>query len=96
MPISIALLFCIPIGILFYFEGRWLIRYAFGRFEQRERRAACFFGVLGASLIPLIFCFGLIEHVFPGRLGETMAIGFFVAAFWALVGPIFANLIERK
>lgn len=96
MPISIALLFCIPIGFLFYFEARWLIRYALGRYEQRERRAARLFGVFGASLIPLIDCFGLIEDAFPGRLGKTIAIGFFLVATLGLFAPIFATLDERK
>ncbi|MGD0522632.1 MAG: hypothetical protein ABSA48_15355 [Terracidiphilus sp.] len=96
MPISIALLLCLPIGFLFYFEARWLIRYALGRFEQRERRAARFLGVFGASLIPLIYCCGLIEDAFPGRLGETMAIGLLAVATWGLVGSIFVTLNERK
>ncbi|MGA2167655.1 MAG: hypothetical protein ABSG62_05545 [Terracidiphilus sp.] len=95
MPISLALLLCIPIGFLFYFEARWLIRYALGRYEQRERRAARLFGVFGASLIPSMYCFGIIEEAFPGRLGKTIAIGFFVVA-WGLVGSIFATLNERK
>jgi hypothetical protein len=96
MPISIALLLCIPIGILFYFEARWLIRYALGRYEQRERRAARFFGVVGASLIPLIYCSGLIGSAFPGRLGKTIEIGFCVVAILGVASPIFATLYERK
>jgi hypothetical protein len=47
-------------------------------------------------LIPLIYCFGLIEDAFPGRLGKAIAIGFFGAATLGLFVPIFATLKERK
>jgi hypothetical protein len=77
MPISIALLLCIPIGLFFYFEIRWLCRRILGRFEKYERRAARVWGLFGALLIPLIYCFGWIEYAFPGRLGKVLAIGFF-------------------
>ncbi len=75
MPISIALLFCIPIGLLFYFEARWLSRRLAGRYELRERRAARFWGFFGALLIPFIYCFGLLEDAFPGRLGKALSVG---------------------
>jgi hypothetical protein len=96
VPISIALWFCIPIGFLFYFEARWLIRYALGRFEKRERRAARLFGVLGASLIPLTYCSGLIADAFPGRLGKTVASGFFALAVMGQFSPMLVTLNERK
>jgi hypothetical protein len=92
MPISYALLLCIPIGLLFYLEARWLIRYLLGRYEKRERKAACLFGAFGASLVPLINCFRLIEDALPGRLGTTIASGFFMVAAMGLVGTIFAIL----
>jgi hypothetical protein len=96
MPISLALLFCIPIGLLFYFEARWLIRYFSGRFEQKERRAARLFGIFGVLLIPLIYCSGLIEHEFPGRFGKPIAIGLCAVVFLGLFGPALATLNERK
>jgi len=96
MPISIGLLLGIPIGLLFYFESRWLIRYASGRFEQRERRAARLFGVFGALLVPLIYCFGLIEDAFPGLVGKTMANGVLVAVMGGLFALIFTIMNERK
>ena len=89
MPISIGLLLCIPIGFLFFLEGRWLARYASGRYEQRERRAALLFGIFGASLIPLIYCFGHIEDAFPG-FGKTIENGSFMVGGVGLVTPIFA------
>ena len=92
MPISIALLLCVPIGFLFYFEARWLIRHLFGRYEQRERRAARLFGALGASLIPLMYGFGLIEKALPGHLGHTIAFGFFFAGTWGIMAAIVAVL----
>jgi len=96
MPISIALLLCIPIGFAFYYEARWLIRYFLGRYELRERRAARLFGVFGGLLIPMIYCFGLIEDALPGRLGKTAAIGFFMVATMGLVAPMFASLNKGK
>jgi hypothetical protein len=78
MPISIAILLCIPIGLLFYFGARWGIRYASGRYELRERKAARLFGVFGALLIPLVYFFGRIEDALPGTLGKSIAIGFFM------------------
>jgi hypothetical protein len=95
VPISIGLLLGIPIAFLFFFEARWLIRYASGRYELRERRAARLFGVFGALLIPLIYCFGLIEDAFPGRLGETIAVGSF-AIIGGLVALIFTTMNKGK
>ena len=96
MPISIALLLCIPIGFLAYFEARWLIRYLFGRYESRERKAALICGFFGASLIPLLYCFGYIEQEFPGRIGENLAMGFFMIGSWAFAGPVIAILRKGK
>jgi hypothetical protein len=67
MPISIALLFCIPIGFLFYFMARFLLRSWFCRYEWRERRAACVWGAFGALIIPAIWIAGCLEDEYPGR-----------------------------
>ena len=96
MPISIALFLGIPIGFLAYFEARWLIRYFFGRYEPRERKAALICGLFGASLIPLLRCFGYIEQEFPGKTGENLAMGFVMVASWAFAGPIVAILSKGK
>jgi hypothetical protein len=96
VPISIALLFCIPIGFLFYFEARWLIRYTVGDYGQRERRVARLLGVFGVALIPLIYSFGLVEDAFPGRLGKVLANGVIVVAGLGFTGSILAALNERK
>jgi hypothetical protein len=96
MPISIALLLCVPIGFLFYFEARWLIRYCLDRYESRERKAARICGCFGASLIPLIYCFGLIEREFPGMAGELFATGFFMVASWGFAGPVIATLNKGR
>jgi hypothetical protein len=87
LPIPIALLLCIPIGFLFYFEARLLIRYCLGRYEQREPKAARLIGVFGALLIPLVYCFGLIEDSFPGNLGKATAVGFFWVASGGFSSP---------
>jgi len=94
MPIDLALLFCIPIGLFSYFEARWLLRHLMGRYEREEHRAARYFGVLGALLIPLIYCFGWIQDVFPGSLGEILATAFFMAAAYGLIAPIFSTLMK--
>jgi hypothetical protein len=96
MGISYAILLCLPIGFLFFFEARWLIRYALGRYEKRERRAAQLFGVFGASLVPLIYCFGLVGDAFPGRNGKLIADGFFAASIVGLVALILATLNESR
>jgi hypothetical protein len=68
MPTSIALLFYVPVGLLFYFEARWFFRRFAGRCEYRERRAARLWGLFGGLLIPLIYCFGFIEGGFQEGL----------------------------
>lgn len=88
MPISIALLFCIPIGFLMYFELRWLFCHFLSRYEQKERRVARVFGVFGAFLIPIVYCYGCIEDAFPGRMGETVATGFLTVLSFAVVGLV--------
>jgi hypothetical protein len=96
MPITYALLLCLPIGLLFYFEARWLIRYLLGRYKEKERRAALFFGIFGALLIPLIYCFGHIEDESPGSAGKAIAAGFFVAVSWVLAYPFFKTCLKES
>jgi len=47
-------------------------------------------------LVPLIYCFGLIEDAFPGLLGKTMANGVLVAVMGGLFALIFTIMNERK
>jgi len=96
MPISYALLLCIPIGLLFYFAARWLLRFFLGRCEQKERRAALTFGAFGALSIPLIYCSGLVGDAISGRLGRAVAGGLFGIAALALIGPLMKLLMEEK
>ena len=96
MPINIALLFCIPIGILFYFAARWLLRFFLGRYEQKERRAALIFGAFGALSIPLIFCAGLVGDAIPGSLGRTVAGALFAVVALGLISPLMKTLMEGK
>jgi len=97
MPISIALLFCIPIGLGLYYEGRWLIRKAIGRWSVKERRGALAFGILGGLLIPMVYCDALAEGALSGKLhksivaGMTFAIG---ASIAGLSGWVFVK--EKK
>lgn len=88
MPISLALLLCIPIGILFYFEARWLVRKFASCGEQMQRRIARTWGIFGAMLIPLIYCFGMIESAISGTLGKVLASGFFMIAGLVLLNPV--------
>jgi Na+-driven multidrug efflux pump len=96
MPINFALLFCIPIGILYYFAARWSLRFFLGRYEQKERRAARLFGAFGALSIPLIYCSGLVGDAVSGRFGQTIAGGLFAVAALGLVGPLLKTLMEGK
>ena len=96
MPISVALLFCIPIGLLFYMEARWFFRRFLHRYELRERKAACAWGLFGVLLIPVIYAHGLIQESFPGTTGRTIATGFFVVVGLLVCSPIFAILAKEK
>jgi hypothetical protein len=96
MPISIALFLGIPIGAVFYFEARWLIRYVSGHYEQRERKAARIMGVFGALLVPIIYCIGTIEEAVPGSLGKTLAFGFIAVATWGTFGSMLLILSKGK
>lgn len=79
MPISVALLFCVPIGFAFYFEGRWLIRPATGRHGLKERGLTVAFAVFGVLLIPSIWCSGLSEDAVSGNFEKEIATAIIVA-----------------
>lgn len=71
MPISFALLFCIPIGFAFYYEARWLVWWANGRSGMEERRAMLAFTVFGGLLIPGVYSSSLAW----ARFRETLKSG---------------------
>ncbi len=96
MPISIALWLCIPIGVLYYFAARWLLRFFLGRYEQRERRAARLFAAFGALSIPLIYCSGLIGDAISGKFGQAIGAGLFAVVTLGLIGPLLVTLMEEK
>lgn len=96
MPFSVALLFCIPIGLLFWIEARWFFRRFLNRYELRERRAASVWGLFGALLIPVIYAYGLIQEAFPGIAGKAVATGFVVVVGLGIFSPIFAILAKEK
>lgn len=99
MPISIALLFCIPTGFAFHYEARWLIRWATGRFGLKERRGVLAFGVFGGLLIPMIYCAGFTERAVSGEFekyvaaARTMIVGVSIAVF---AGWMFVTENRRK
>jgi hypothetical protein len=92
MPISIALFLGIPIGFLFYLEARWLTLRIFRRYGENECKVARLFGVLGLLMVPLIYCFGLLENAIPGKLGEAIAEGFLMVVLGAFTLRIVALL----
>ena len=73
MPISYALLLCVPIGLIFYWIARSCFLYVMGRYEGPERRASRAFGVFGALLIPDIWIIGNLLEDFPGTPGKVIA-----------------------
>jgi hypothetical protein len=70
MPISYALLLCIPIGFVFFLIARFLLRYVMGHYE---RRAALIFGFFGALFIPIIWISGCLEEEFPTISGSVIS-----------------------
>jgi hypothetical protein len=73
MPISYALLLCIPIGFVFFLIARFLLRYLMSHYERSERRVALIFGLFGTLLIPTIWVGGCLDEEFPTflRMGIT-------------------------
>ena len=96
MQISLALWFCIPIGALYYFAARWLLRFFLGRYERNERRAARLFAAFGTLSIPLIYCSGLVGDAIKGRFGQAVAGGLFAVVTMGLIGPLLITLMEEK
>jgi hypothetical protein len=96
MPITYALLLCVPIGALFYFEMRWVIKRFFGSYGQKEIAAARLWGLFGALIIPFIYCSGLIGSLFPQRFETIVIAGIFVALSSAVLLPILAILTGKK
>jgi len=84
MPVNFTLLFCIPIGILYYFAARSLLRFFLGRYEQKERRAARLFGAFGALSIPLIYCSGWSEMRFQEGLDRQLPGDYLRSPPWGL------------
>ena len=73
MPISFALLLCIPIGFLFFFIARLTSRFVIGRYGGLERRASLAFGSFGVLLIPDLWTFGYLQEEFPNAPGTAIA-----------------------
>jgi hypothetical protein len=96
MPISLALWFCIPIGALYYFVARWLLRFFLDRYEQKERKAARLFAAFGTLSITLIYCSGLVGDAISGKLGQAVAGGLFAVIALGLIGPLLMTLMEGK
>jgi len=94
MPISYALLLCIPIGFLFFFIGRVISRLVIGRYDQFERRASMAFGVFGALLIPDIWTFGCLQDEFPNTPG--MAISYVLLLVEGLILAAAFRLFRKK
>src|SRR5207237_10122716 len=71
MPISYALLLCIPIGFLFFLIARLTSRFVIGRYDRFEHRASLAFGIFGALLIPDLWTFGWLREEFPNTPGAV-------------------------
>ena len=102
MPISYALLLCIPIGFLFFLIARLTCRIAIGRYDRFEHRASLAFGAFGALLIPDLWTLGSIKEEFPGRPGTVFSFllfaveGLILAAVFRLFGKSKADESELK
>jgi len=96
MPITYALFLCVPIGLLAYFEARWLIRYVSERYAQRERKAVRLVGVYGALIIPLIYVCGRAGDSFSSPTGKIVTAVLFSLITAAFVGPMFVVLSDRE
>jgi hypothetical protein len=73
MPISYALLLCIPIGFLFFFIARLTSRFVLGRYGPFEHRASMAWGVFGALLIPDLWILGSLHEEFSGLPGTVIS-----------------------
>jgi hypothetical protein len=73
MPISYALLLCIPLCFIFFLIASVCLNYLIGHYERPERRAALIFGLFGALLIPHIWIIGCLEEAFPTILGTVLS-----------------------
>jgi len=93
---QIVLLFSVPVGFLFFFQARWLVRLLLRRYEREERMLAVFFGIYGALLIPLAYGVKFIEGAFPGRLGKVLAAGLFAADCLLIAWPSFVLGIKES
>jgi hypothetical protein len=88
MPISYALLLCVPIGFLCFFIGRLTSRFVVGRYDQFERRASIAFGIFGALIIPDIWTVGCLQDEFPDMLGRVAG-GLLFFAEWLILAAVF-------
>jgi hypothetical protein len=91
MPISYALLFCMPIWFVFFLIARFCLRYLMGHYERPERRAALIFGLFGTLLIPTIWTMGCLEEEFPTMSGTVISYLLF-----AVEGLVIAEFIRRS
>ena len=96
MPVNFTLLFCIPIGILYYFAARWSLRFFLGRYEQKERRVRTPVWGLWCLVDPLNLLLRLVGDAVSGRFGQTIAGGLFAVAALGLVSPLLKTLMKGK
>ena len=94
MPLSYALLLCIPIGFLFFLVARLTSRLVIGRYGRLERRASFAFGFFGVLLIPDLWIFVCLHDKFTDTPG--MAIGFLLFLVeWLVLVAIFRPFPKR-
>jgi hypothetical protein len=96
MPISFALLLCIPIGFVFFLIARFSLRYLVGHYERPERRAALIFGLFGSLLIPTIWTMGCLEEEFPTISGTVISYLLFLVEGLAIVELIRRSYTKRR
>jgi len=96
MPISYALLLCIPIGLVFFLIARFCLRYLMGHYERSERRAALIFGLFGALLIPTIWIGGCLDEEFPTFLRMGISQLMFLVEGLAIVEIIRRSYTKKR